>query len=133
MQIGSAALVVVQMHMAKSAAVRRQQLTHGTLNYHQIGVTDVQMEAKLGKRIEQFSKLLGRVEVARQILQHETDAPLGGVGQKLAECSDVLLNEECPVVHRSMPIRMHVHPAGTQLSEHVDTTPQLYQGCSPDL
>jgi len=55
MQIGSAPLVVMQMHVTKPAAVGRQQLAHGTVNHHQIGMTDIQVEAELGKRIEQLS------------------------------------------------------------------------------
>jgi hypothetical protein len=132
-KVRGTSLVVVQVHVPEPRSVRGEQLLDCALPNHQIRVTDIQMQTQLGQRIEQLAQLCRGVEVAGQILQHQTDAPMRRVGKQLGQSLQILLHKERARVHWGMAVGMDVHPAGANSSKHVHAAPQLLQRCPADF
>src|SRR5215475_13514526 len=91
------------------------------------------MQAELGQRVEQVPKLGSTVVVARKILDHQTDTEPFRFGHELLKSTDILLDEKAAVVHGSVPVRMQIHPAGSDDAEVLQAAAQLTDARTPQF
>ena len=99
----------------------------------QVGVPDIQVQSEFRQRIEQFAQLRSGVVIARQVLDHQSDAEAAGFRQQFLEGADVLLDVKAAVVHGRVPVRVQIHPAGPDDAERLETPPQLAHTGPADL
>lgn len=127
-EVGVAAFVVVQVDVAQAMAPAVEDVVGGVVGHQEIGVADVEVEAEVGEFAEEFAELMGVVEVAGQVFDHEADVEAVAVGLEFGEGLDVFVDVEGAGVEGGVAIGVDVHPFGADLGEGVETGAEFFDG-----
>src|SRR6185436_17463538 len=84
-------------------------------------MTNVQVEAEFGHGIEKLRKLVDRIELPREVLNHDAYAAVVRDWKQFAHALQVSVDDVFPVVHRHVAVRVEVHPRGAELTEPFNT------------
>src|SRR5215469_15790452 len=97
-QVGVATFVIVQVDVAETRAVGGQQVASSVAVGHEVGVANVEVQAKFGQRIHEFGQLHHGVERAGEIFNHQTDAEAASFDKEFAQALQIFFNDEFAVV-----------------------------------